>query len=59
MSNRILVTLTSLLLLLALPLTAFAAEREAFNPPGWAGATLFFLALILPIATSIWLRRRR
>lgn len=35
-----------------------AGEREAFNPPGWVGFLMAFLALALPIAVSFWIRRK-
>ena len=47
-----------LLLMFALPIAAFA-EGEAYNPPGSVGAFLFFVALLLPIATGIWVRNGR
>ena len=47
-----------LILMFALPLVAFA-EGEAYNPPGAIGAALFFIALILPIMTGIWIRNGR
>ncbi len=47
-----------LVLMFALPLVAFA-EGEAYNPPGAVGALLFFVALILPIMTGIWIRNGR
>ena len=47
-----------LVLMFALPLVAFA-EGEAYNPPGSIGAFMFFLALILPILTGIWVRNGR
>lgn len=47
-----------LILMFALPLAAFA-EGEAYNPPGSVGAFLFFVALILPILTGLWVRNGR
>jgi hypothetical protein len=51
-------TVWLLILLFALPTMAFA-EGEAFNPPGWVGAGMFFLALILPIGVGFWVRNRK
>lgn len=51
--------LCTLLILFALPTIAYASEREPYNPPGYIGATMFFLALILPMVVSFWLRNRK
>lgn len=46
------------LILLALPLSAFASEGEAFNPPGAVGALMTLLALVVPALVSVWVRNR-
>lgn len=51
-------TLWFLILIFALPTLVFA-EGESFNPPGWAGSLMFFLALILPIGIGYWVIKRQ
>lgn len=36
--------------LIVMPTVVLASEADAFNPSGTVGATMFFLALILPFA---------
>lgn len=55
--NRTVFSLYFALVMIAMPVVAYA-EGESFNPPGWAGATMFALALILPLATYVWMRSR-
>lgn len=46
--------------LLLLPLTAAAApmlETESVNLPGWFGAVLTVLALLMPIFFRLWLKK--
>jgi uncharacterized membrane protein YkvI len=48
--------------LLLLPLTAFAAplmETESTNLPGWFGAVLLVLALLMPIFFRLWLKQQK
>lgn len=48
--------------LLLLPLTASAApflEAEAVNLPGWLGALLTVLALLMPIFFRLWLNQKK
>lgn len=51
-------TIWLLFLLFALPTLVFA-EGESFNPPGWVGAGMFLLALILPMGVGMWVRNRK
>ncbi|MEZ4590751.1 MAG: hypothetical protein R3D55_06360 [Chloroflexota bacterium] len=47
--------------LLLLPLTAFAApamETESVNLPGWLGAALTVLALLMPVFFRLWLKQK-
>lgn len=49
-------------LLLLPPLTASAAplmETESVNLPGWFGAALTVLALLLPIFFRLWLKQQK
>ena len=49
-------------LLLLLPLTAAAApmlETESVNLPGWLGAILTVLALLMPIIFRIWVSQNK
>ncbi len=48
--------------LLLLPLTVFAAplmETESINLPGWFGAALTVLALLMPILFRLWLKQQK
>ncbi len=48
--------------LLLLPLTVAAAplaEAEAINLPGWLGALLTILALLMPIMFQLWLKQQK
>jgi hypothetical protein len=50
------------LCLLLLPLTVSAApflEAEAVNLPGWLGALLTVLALLMPIFFRVWLKQKK
>lgn len=49
-------------LLLLLPLTVAAApmlETEPVNLPGWLGAVLTILALLLPIFFRLWVNQNK
>ncbi len=56
--NQKIFSLYAIIVMLALPVTAFA-EGESFNPPNWVGAGMFFLALVLPLVVSVWVRSRK
>jgi len=48
--------------LLLLPLTVSAAplmEAESVNLPGWFGAALTILALLMPIFFRLWLKQQK
>jgi len=48
--------------LLLLPLTVSAAplmEAESVNLPGWFGAALTVLALLMPIFFRLWLKQQK
>ena len=48
--------------LLLLPLTVSAApllETESVNLPGWLGALLTVLALLLPIFFRLWVKQQK
>ncbi len=48
--------------LLLLPLTVSAAplmEAESVNLPGWLGALLTVLALLMPIFFRLWLKQQK
>ena len=48
-----------LLIPLATAAAAPALETEAINLPGWLGAILTVLALLMPILFRLWLRQQK
>lgn len=51
-------SLFALLVLTTIPAMA-AGEAEAVNPPGWVGALILILAIVLALLGLVWARRGR
>jgi hypothetical protein len=56
MNNRVTYMVLLLVLLAGSALPAAASESEAVNLPGWLGATMVLVALLLPLL--VWSRLR-
>ena len=58
MKKRMVTALWFVMLLALWTAPVYAAEAAGVNPPGWLGGALALLALVLPLAVSVILRRK-